>query len=707
MDQHGNFGYGTVLTAPSPASSGISLTLNSGQGADFPDPASGQYNIIIWPSDALPLNSNTEIVRVTAKAGDVLTITRTQESTSARTVVAGDRVGLAATKKVFTDIESGITDRALTGFTTTTVAGAVVAGTHDSLGMKLAVPGFLTTAMASNRASDFAAASAVFNGTNASGTMASNSWSVSVAAQTNQSVGVYASSNSTLTSSGTLDARSFSVKFMGSISGGFSGSALLVSAPNALTTAALSGDTTKYVQEYVLLGANTAGTTSTAPGTRVNLSGGNNVTLSMNSNTLIISVPNTVAQSVQSMGLYASSNTTLTTSGTADARSLSFRGIGAASFGVSASEVILSVPVQTNQSVGLYGSSNTTLTSSGTADARSLSFRGVGGVSIGVSASELLVSAPATSSLVGTGGVLISSNGATISVSLSAMNAFEPMALMNGLSTTFAPTIGGWYFAPAAMPFPISGGRMNMMIAHGSTASVLRESSVDYQTGSTGTGSTDFTYGRAIALYQLDTGTNSTRLTRVWSGQNTLSIARSIKVASAAGPNMTVSVGATMSYLASIDSAGGTTTTTYGASSTTAGAVSSIGTTNMTSVASSLRNMLSSQLMFPIPVATTLNAGQYYVAMQFSTGSTTLGTGNLTSTADLMSIVNQYGLFGNTNTAARNWGATVATSGSAPFMGVGSFSAASASPPATMAFSDIRTFASQVHPYWNYHNSTI
>lgn len=41
---------------------------------------------------------------------------------------------------------------AATGFTTTTIGGAVIAGTHDTLGLKLAVPGYLTTAMLSNAA---------------------------------------------------------------------------------------------------------------------------------------------------------------------------------------------------------------------------------------------------------------------------------------------------------------------------------------------------------------------------------------------------------------------------------------------------------------------------------------------------------------------------------------------------------------------------
>ena len=63
-----NFAFGTVLTAPSPATSGTSLVLNSGQGANF---AVG--NAVCWPSGVQPLSSNAEIVRVTAVGNATLT----------------------------------------------------------------------------------------------------------------------------------------------------------------------------------------------------------------------------------------------------------------------------------------------------------------------------------------------------------------------------------------------------------------------------------------------------------------------------------------------------------------------------------------------------------------------------------------------------------------------------------------------------------
>lgn len=66
-----------------------SIDVTSGDGAKFPAPASaGAFNVIIWekstyqdPAD----DPNHEIVRVTARSTDNMTITRAQEGTSAAT----------------------------------------------------------------------------------------------------------------------------------------------------------------------------------------------------------------------------------------------------------------------------------------------------------------------------------------------------------------------------------------------------------------------------------------------------------------------------------------------------------------------------------------------------------------------------------------------------------------------------------------------
>lgn len=106
LDARKNFAYSTVLTAPSPATSGTSLVVQSGDGAKF---AAASFNAIVWPTGAQPTTSNAEIVRVTAISTDTFTITRTQESTSARTIIVGDQIAGGFTSKALTDIENYLT----------------------------------------------------------------------------------------------------------------------------------------------------------------------------------------------------------------------------------------------------------------------------------------------------------------------------------------------------------------------------------------------------------------------------------------------------------------------------------------------------------------------------------------------------------------------------------------------------------------------
>lgn len=103
FDAHANLAYSTVATPPSPAASGPSLVVAAGEGARFP---AVPFNAIVWPAGTIPTPANAEIVRVTARVVDTLTITRTQEATSARAVVAGDQIAGAFTAKLLTDIEA-------------------------------------------------------------------------------------------------------------------------------------------------------------------------------------------------------------------------------------------------------------------------------------------------------------------------------------------------------------------------------------------------------------------------------------------------------------------------------------------------------------------------------------------------------------------------------------------------------------------------
>jgi len=89
--QFANNAYATL--AAGVASSDTSITLTSGQGARFPSLSGSDY----FYATLIDTSNNLEIVKVTARASDVLTVTRGQESTTARAFVAGDRIELRVT----------------------------------------------------------------------------------------------------------------------------------------------------------------------------------------------------------------------------------------------------------------------------------------------------------------------------------------------------------------------------------------------------------------------------------------------------------------------------------------------------------------------------------------------------------------------------------------------------------------------------------
>lgn len=97
-------------------------SLTVADASSFPDPATKAYNVVIWnitdyanPTDAYA-NSQAEIVRVTGKSSNTLTITRAQESTTGRNFNTAGKtyaVALTLTAKTITDIETDIANARL------------------------------------------------------------------------------------------------------------------------------------------------------------------------------------------------------------------------------------------------------------------------------------------------------------------------------------------------------------------------------------------------------------------------------------------------------------------------------------------------------------------------------------------------------------------------------------------------------------------
>jgi hypothetical protein len=107
FDAHKNLAASLVATAPSPATSGTSLVVSAGTGALFP---AVPFNCTVCPVGVMPTTTNAEIIRVTNISTDTFTITRAQEGTVARNIVAGDFIANSITVKSLTDIETAVND---------------------------------------------------------------------------------------------------------------------------------------------------------------------------------------------------------------------------------------------------------------------------------------------------------------------------------------------------------------------------------------------------------------------------------------------------------------------------------------------------------------------------------------------------------------------------------------------------------------------
>jgi microcystin-dependent protein len=95
---------GLSVLAGAIAASATTLSLQSGHGPLFPTLSAGDW----FPLTLTQSSGGFEVIRVTARSGDNLTVTRAQEGTTALAFVAGDRAELRLTAAAIGELQTNI-----------------------------------------------------------------------------------------------------------------------------------------------------------------------------------------------------------------------------------------------------------------------------------------------------------------------------------------------------------------------------------------------------------------------------------------------------------------------------------------------------------------------------------------------------------------------------------------------------------------------
>jgi uncharacterized protein YdeI (BOF family) len=219
----------TLAAAISGAST--SLTLAAGTGALFPSPTGGDFFVVTLATVAAGIETNIEIVTCTARASDVLTVTRAMDGATptgtALTHAIGDVVSLRDTAGFFSR-------------TVNALAGAEVVATKNASGGYVGLSGFMAMLV------------------NAAGTVTSFIASAATSARTwtfpDKSGTVAMTSDITGTNTGT-NTGDQTITLTGDVTGSGTGSFAATLAANAVTLAKMA-----QVGTLTLLGRNSAGT---------------------------------------------------------------------------------------------------------------------------------------------------------------------------------------------------------------------------------------------------------------------------------------------------------------------------------------------------------------------------------------------------------------------------------------------------------------
>lgn len=606
FDAHRNLALATVAVAPSPALSGTSLIITAGFVGLFP---AVPFNCTIWPSTASPTDANAEIVRVTNIVGDIFTIVRAQEGTTAKAIQSGYRIGNTVTAKVFTDIENAMI-MSISAGTSNATGNQVVFS--NSNGVSFGASNNVITASFSGGGGGGGAAISAGGNSQSTGTVVfSNSNGVTFGLSNN---GVLTASHNALTAQSTQPVAA------SASNGSFLFSTLGFSNANGVTFGTSAGSII------------TASVGTAAAGNSVNFSAG---TESANLGSIVFSNSNGVSFGLdagtitaQHNGLTSQSNQAFSAQGGSSAfQTLNFANSNGITFSNSNGSVVASHNGLTSQSNQAASASN------GSFAFQTLAFSNANNVTFGTSAGSIITASVATAAAgnsvnfsAGTtsnnlasivfsnsNGVSFGLDGSTITASANAggggvtLSSFtSPTMLLGGAANSLninTQSYGQAFIFPQAISFNYVRFQCLMSAVQTTIATLA---------SATATASAELYQTFNVVFYTLGTGANSQSLQSVASGSAGSTFQNSVSISNSTQGSYTLGITAPMR--------GGQTvlTTQY-----------SISNTNYSFVTGTIASDFTGTRMFDVPLNTTLPAGNYWIIAGRSTSSASGGPAGL------------------------------------------------------------------------------
>ena len=279
---------------------------------------------------------------------------------------------------------------------------------------------------------------------------------------------------------------------------------------------------------------------------------------------------------------------------------------------------------------------------------------------------------------------------------------FEPFIPANTNSTLSAPGVGTWYFHPFQLPLAIGSGQIYMMCAD---AAGFLNGAV-YSAASSGSITRYQTLHNRIALYQLGTGASTTRLESKWSAECDMYATWRRQVNSTVSTSRVgVSNYLTLSFPAQFDASGGRTYSSTAQSGATSTAASTFASTAANGLITGAVAYVSGSKQMIFPFATSLSAGQYWLAHMDS--STSSSTGTNYSAGTMWSTQSRVHMLQFADQGYKQLGMSVSNSSSDVEQFHGSLATTTSLPTANLGTVDLRNFLTNHRVYWNYAQSTM